>query len=194
MFSDDFDDEIRKERGLEFFARNDNFFRSQISLGEYESLPRAKFTQFFGEESYAHYVSFYPSVLFIDLGDVAKFLKIKNEPGFEAINIEYIADAVCSFIGLDSAIHEVLWNTFDEDVSAEVQARLGVDELSSHMTEPFNTAMGIIAEISGILQCYLINSRYPLVEEKSIYTVESERGGLLALRIRTYKELEEDYG
>lgn len=194
MFSDAFDEMMRKESGLEYYSQNNNFFRSVITLEDYRRLPRVKFEHFLGEEPYKFYVRNYPPAVFIDMSDINQFLKSKREPGFDAINIEIIADVTCGYIGNNADIYEVLWNTFDEDVTAQVQAQLGVDEHNYQMTVPFNTAMGLVCEISQIVQSYLINSGYPLIEEKSIYTVGKSLGGLLGLRLRTYDELTRDYG
>lgn len=193
MFYPDYDEDVKRELGIELYSQNDNFFRSGIKLEEYAALPRLKFDSFFGEDTYKYYIRQYPPVVFIDLGDITRFLRTTSEPGFDAIDINAIAELICEFIGLPDSIYEVLWTTFDEDITSVIQARLGVDELDSQMTIPFNNAMAAIGDIATLIQNYLINSRYPIIEHKSIYTVGVEKSGLLALRLRTYKELADEF-
>ncbi|BAW19133.1 hypothetical protein [Ralstonia phage RP31] len=178
-----------KERGIELYGSNDKFFRKPITPGEYASLVRRPFDSFDGKEDYLQYTEGLSLYVFIDMHDILQFLRVGDNPGYSVIDVKTVADVACDFLGEDSNIGDVLWNSFEEEISSEIQARLGAeDEAACLMGEPFNDAVGTMYEVATMVQNYLVNARFPLVETESVYTAEKFEKGLLVLRLRTWEE------
>lgn len=178
---------------IQEFKQNDNLFRTRVDHSGNELLRKFSFDEVNTPELYQLAVTNLPQVVFIDLGDVYKFLKIKNHPGLDPADISLICDTVCEFLGDESEFHEALWNTFDEDVVAAISARLGSSEEAALSSVPFNEAMEVIVAIAELVKSYLVNAEYPLIEFTSFYKHEGFKNGLLGLRLRTFEEIQEDY-
>lgn len=178
---------------IQEFRQNDNLFRAQVDYSGNELLKRFTFDDVNTLEGYQLATSNLPPVVFIDLGDVHKFLSIKNHPGLEPTNINLICDIVCDFLGDECEYHEALWNSFDEDVVSTIAARLGSSEDAALSSVPFDEAMEIITKIAQLIKNYLVNAEYPLVETTSIYKLAGCKNGLLGLQLRSFEEIQEDY-
>lgn len=194
MSSDSFTDP-EDMRDIEQFALNNNLFRQEVTFNDYEELRRASFEELQGELGWKNYIYGLMPVVFIDLLHVLRYLRFKNKhgflrPGLSAINIKTIADLVCDRMGLDDEFHELLWTAFDEEVTTAVMAELGLDEKDGLVETPFESAMDAVVEIAHVIQRYLINAGYPLIDSQSVYKVHDVKNGILALRLRTYEELE----
>lgn len=190
MCSDDFDPESpeNKSRGVELYGTDDNFFRKQIVPGDLLELPNRDFGTFYGKEDYQQYTQGCALYVFIDLRDILKYLRV-DVAGRSVIDIKITADITCDYLGDSSAIGEILWETFEEEISTDIQARLGSEEIPCIHGEPFNEAIEAMYDISFIIQKYLVNAQFPLVENESVYTAEKFERGLLVLRLRNWDEL-----
>lgn len=182
-------------RDIEQFAFNNNLFRNDVTFHDFGELRRIKFEELQGKLGWKNYIYGLMPVVFIDLLHVLRYLYFKNKhgfsrPGLSAINVKTIADIVCDFMGMEDEFHELLWASFDEEVASAVIAELGLDDLNGLIETPFETAMEAVVEIANIVQRYLINAGYPLVDFQSVYKVHDVKNGILALRLRTYEELE----
>lgn len=181
-----------EKQGIERYATNDNFFRHPISFEQYASLSIRQFESFQGVWDYQATVHQLSRVVIIDLKDIDRFLKSHDTPGFGAIDVGLIAEIVCNYVGTDDLV-DVLWCNLDDDIISEISARLGIDVDHHLMSEPFNTAMALVVEIGRLIENYLVNARFPLVNRESVYKAVDYKNGLLALRLRTYDELKELY-
>ena len=178
---------------IQEYKQNDNLFRTPVDHAGAQLLKRIKFDDVDTLVDYQLATLNLSPVVFIDLGDVYKFLKIKDHPGLDAADISLICDTVCEFLGEEAEYHEALYNTFDEDVIAAISARLGASEEAALSSVPFNEAMEVIVAIAELIKCYLINADYPLIETTSVYKHEGFKNGLLGLRLRTFEEIQEYY-
>lgn len=187
-------------RTIEQFAQNDSLFRSTVTFNDFASLRHSSFEGLHGPVGWTSYTYGYMPVVFIDLMYIVQFLFSKDEnrvfhsPGLNALNLKRIAQLVCGHMADDAEFHELLWDAFDEEVASTVMAELGLSDFDNEMADPFNGAMGALVEIANLIKRYLINAGYPLVGKSSIYTVYDIKNGILALRLRTYEELKEQYG
>lgn len=195
MVYDEIDDEIQAKRGIEKYGENNKFFRQGTTFDDFAKLPRVEFDVVEEQNNYLSFIRGLPQVVFVDLSDVQKLLNRDDAPGSDATDIRIIADIVCDFLGERSGFHEVLWEAFDEDITSEIAARFGSDESDlTIMQGPFDDAMEIVFETATLISNYLINARYPLVEESSVYKVGQCENGILLLQLRTHKDLVDNYG
>lgn len=178
---------------IEEYKQNDNLFRTEVNYSGNELLQRIRFDDVDTLINYQLATLNLSPVVFIDLGDVYKFLKVKNHPGLDPADISTICDIVCDFLGDEAEYHEALWNTFDEDVVATISAKLGSSEEAALSSAPFDEAMEVIVKIAQLIKNYLINAEYPLIETTSIYKHQGFKNGLLGLRLRSFEEIHEDY-
>lgn len=176
------------------FSQNDIFLRQPSSIGDFTQIPRATFDELHGEAAYNLFLFGLAPIVFIDVLDIFKFLKIRNKEGFEALDLKVIAQLVCDTLGDDDNFYDILMETFDEDITNDIVAKLGLDELNHHTAHIFNNATNVLAEIADVIKSYLINAQFPIVENESVYTVAGVQKGLIALRLRTFDELVNDYG
>lgn len=195
MYSDDFDPEAPeiKSRGVQQYSTDDKFFRKPFEPQDLAELPTRDFDTFQGMEDYHQYTQGCAQFVFIDLGDILRYLRIGDIAGRGVIDIRIMADVTCDYLGDNSAIGEILWTTFEEDISEDIQARFGTEEMPCIHGEPFNDAIEAMYDVSLVIQNYLVNARFPLVETGSVYTVEKFERGLLVLRLRTWEELVHEY-
>lgn len=178
---------------IQQYATNDSLFRRDVTFGEYTALPAYRRDEFPDEASYRTLVQHLPGVLMIDLGDIRKYLKITDEPGFDGIDVEYIASIVCDYLATEEDLVETLWNNIDDDIIADITARLGVD-IDNYMVGPnFDKAIAVVADIARLVERYLVNARFPIIDGQSVYTCGDYRHGIIALRLRTYVELQQDH-
>jgi hypothetical protein len=194
MTQDSIDPSFSEDLDINEFSQNENFFRTPYTLAALEALPKVTFEELGGREGYLTYIKNLTPVFFIDLWDVFKFLKIKSAPGFDPIDIKIIAELVCDFLGNDAEFYEALWNSFDENVAANVTAQLDLDEYSAVMSVPFDNAMQVINSIAELIKRYLVNAGTPIIEGGCLYKVADYKNGIIGLQFRTYEELEEEYG
>lgn len=183
-------------KGIELFSGDDKFFRCQFSPDDYADLQRYKFDNLRGALDWQLAVGLLPRVVFIDLGDILRYIR-QTQPGMEgysAIDIETIAEIACDFHGNDSSYMDVLWQCFEEETASVIQAALGVTEETGMLESgPFNDTMAVLYEIIITIQAYLVNARFPLIEDSSVYTVGDYRNGIIGLRLRTWKEVKEAF-
>ncbi len=179
--------------GVEKYSRNNNFFRTQFSPGDFVELPRRTFASFANEQDFRQYHCLYPRIVFIDLGDIKRYLSIENKPGFSAIDVMKIAGITCTFIGDETVLTDVLWSSFEEEIVSTIMAELGIDYEGSALGEPFNEAIGVVFEISNLVARYLVHANYPLVEGESIYGPAEYKNGIVALMLKEYSALAVDY-
>lgn len=191
MSSKNSDDGFKEENDIEQYSQNDKAFRAEITFQKFESLRRATLAEIDTPADYTAYLQGVPDIVFIDLWDILKFLKIKHSNGFDAIDIKAIAEIVCDYLGSDSDFQEVLYTTFDEDIASVIIACLGIDGDGPTwmLSQPFNTAMEILVEIGSLIRRYLINAEYPLIGDSSVFKVADSKNGILALKLRNYDEL-----
>lgn len=182
-----------EKAGVEKYLRNNNFFRTEFTYGDYADLPRRTFASFANEEDYLHYHCLLPRVVFIDLGDVRKFLLAEKQPGLSAVDVMRIAEITSTFIGDDVTLTNVLWFSFEEEIASTIMAELGIESSSPLLREPFNEASKTVFDISAIIRRYLVNAKYPLVEGESIYGPAEYKNGIVALMIKEYQALAIDY-
>lgn len=176
------------------FSQNDNFFRSEICMGGIDNLNKIEFESIPNKLSYDLMTLDLPGVVMIDLGDVAKFLEVRDQPGFDPINIRRIADIVCDFLGDDSEFYEAIWTAHDENISSSISAQLGSSEEEALSSTPFEKAMDVTNAIANLVRNYLITANYPVIETSSIYKVGGYKNGIIALQLRDYSELKEEFG
>jgi hypothetical protein len=190
MSSKSSDPDIKDENDIEQYSQNDIAFRADVTFKKFFELRRANIEDFDSELLYRAYIAGLPDVVFIDLWDILKFLKIKNQNGFDAIDIRSIGEIVCDYLGDEAQFHEVIWETFDEDIASVIMACLGIDrdEPGWIFSLPFNTAMDVIVEIANVIKRYIVNAEYPLIGNASVYKVADSKNGILALKLRTFGE------
>lgn len=179
--------------GVEKYLRNNNFFRTEFTNGEYESLPRRTFASFTNAQDYNHYHCLLPKVVFIDLGDIRRFLLTEKMPGLSAIDVMKIAGITATLIGDDITLTDVLWASFEEEIACTIMAELGCDYCSPLLSDPFNASIGAVFEISSIVRRYLVNAKYPLVEGESVYGPAQYKNGLVVMMLKEYSALATDY-
>jgi hypothetical protein len=191
------DQEPPEDRGVLKYQKDDNFFRQPITAQDLADVPKVEFDDFANKEEYLRCIRDIPFVVFIDVSDIAKYLKVVNIDGVGAIDVKRIAQIVCDFLGEDTNIPDMLWGDFEDDVAAEIQAKLGLEDTDTTavlMGSPFNSSMEVVYEIANVVQRYLINAKFPIVEKESIYGVEEYSKGILALRVKSYEQFVEAYG
>lgn len=194
MSLNDLVDSLDMEKpGVEKYSRNNNFFRTAFSAGELVELPRRTFASFAGEQDYCLYHSLYPRVVFIDLGDIRRYLYAEKKPGLSAVDVMKIAGITCTFVSDETMLTDVLWNSFEEEIASTIMAELGVDYESPLLSDPFNEAIGAVFEISNLVLRYLVHANYPLVEGESIYGPAEYKNGIVALMPKKYSALAVDY-
>lgn len=179
--------------GVEKYLRNNNFFRTEFTYGDYNDLPRRTFASFVNAQDYDKYHCLLPKIVFIDLGDVKTFLLSEKQPGLSAVDVMKIAGITSTFIGDDIMLTDVLWSSFEEEIACTVMAELGIDYYSPLMSDPFNTSIGVVFEISSIVRRYLVNAKYPIVEGESVYGPAQYKNGLVAMMLKEYSALATDY-
>lgn len=184
------------DRGVLKYQQDDNFFRQPITAQDLADTPRISVDDFSDRADYMKLVKDLPFVVFIDLGDVAKYLRVIPIDGLGALDVRAIATVVCDCLGEDSNIPDMLWGAFEDEVAAEIQAKLGLedgDTTAVLMGGPFDNSMEVLYEIANVVQRYLINARFPIVEMESIYQVEDYKNGVLALGLKSYDQFVEAY-
>ena len=179
--------------GVEKYLRNNNFFRTEFTNGEYESLPRRTFASFANAQDYNHYHCLLPKVVFIDLGDIRRFLLTEKVPGLSVVDVMKVAGITATFIGDDVTLTDVLWSSFEEEIACNIMAELGIEYYDPLMSDPFNTSIGVVFEISAIIRRYLVNARYPIVEGESVYGPAEYKNGLVVMMLKEYSALATDY-
>ena len=145
MSLNDLADSLDMEKpGIEKYSRNNNFFRTAFSAGELVELPRRTFASFASEQDYYLYHSLYPRVVFIDLGDIRRYLYAEKKPGLSAVDVMQIAGSTCTFVSDETMLTDVLWNSFEEEIASTIMAQLGVDYESPLLSDPFNEAISAV--------------------------------------------------
>lgn len=199
MFSDDFDPSAPeiKERGVEMYAQNDSYFRQLFTMEEYTSLPRMGFDAIGSDAAYRAYVQHLPHVVFIDMGDVAKYLHSSQQVGLGVLDVSHVAEIVTEFLGAEDSLCDVLWSSFETEIVSELQAALGVeaddDNGSLIIGPPYDNAVAILFEVANVIQRYLVKARFPLVEMSSVYGVHNYQNGIVMLKLRQWADFEAAY-
>lgn len=175
------------------FSQNDKFFRSYVIEEQFNALPRITFAEVSDPQSYANYVRNLAPTMFIDLGDIHHYIALNKIHGLDTTDIEILAQIVCDYFNEQGSLHEMIWESFSENISEVLSAKLGLDEATILLTDTFNICIENIYQISSILHCYLINANTPIVETNCIYQFDRYKNGLIGLRLRTFDELKEIY-
>ena len=179
--------------GVEKYSRNNNFFRTAFSAGELVELPRRTFASFANAQDYNFYHSLYPRIVFIDLGDIRRYLYAEKKPGLSAVDVMKIVGITCTFVSDETTLTDVLWASFEEEIVSTIMAELGVEYESPLLSDPFNEAIGAVFEISNLVMRYLVHANYPLVEGESIYGPAEYKNGIIALMLKEYSAMAVDY-
>lgn len=191
------DQDPPEDRGVLKYQRDDNFFRQPITPADLNDTPRVEFDDFANKDEYLKCIKDLPFIVFIDVSDVAKYLRVINIDGIGALDVKRIAEIVTDCLGNESDIPDMLWGAFENEVAAEIQAKLGLEDSDTSAilgSGPFSSSMDVLYEIASVVQRYLINARFPIVENESIYGVVEYSKGILALRVKAYEEFVEAYG
>lgn len=178
-----------EDLGIEQYRTNDSQFRLYFSDAQYVALPRRDFNTFLGKFDYDAYVSKLKPIVFIDLKDLQLYLKTKNIPGFGALRIHEVAEVVCDSLGNLTNIPDVLWNKHVDEIYAEVQGELGLDDDSDALgVAPFQDSTDSLFSIADVITRYMVQAGFPIVESESVYEAYRFERGLLVLRLRTWEE------
>ena len=109
------------------------------------------------------------------------------------MDVMKVAGITATFIGDDITLTDVLWSSFEEEIACNIMAELGIEYYDPLMSEPFNTSIGVVFEISSIVRRYLVNARYPIVEGESVYGPAEYKNGLVVMMLKEYAALATDY-
>lgn len=178
---------------IEKYTRNNNFFRTTYTQDDINELPSRTFASFINEQDYKQYHCLFPKIVFIDLGDIRRFLIAEKSPGLSAVDVIKIAEITATFIGDSIMLTDILWYSFEEEIASTIMAELGVEYDNPLISDPFNDAIGVVFEISNIVSRYLVNANYPLIEKESIYGPAEYKNGLIALMLKEYSALAKNY-
>lgn len=178
-----------RENAIDQYRTNDLAFREEITEGQYAALKRFDIEDIETEEIYSQITATLPTVIFIDMTDVYKYVKINSTHSLDNADISTLISLVADELGDESQLHSVIWEHFTDDLTSQLSAKLGVDENDILTGDAFNLAMENLYSIASIIVNYLVNVNVILINACSIYGYFQERNGVVAFKLRTFKEL-----
>lgn len=184
----------KEDLGVEKYRGIVNSFRNAVSESDDELLPTVQPNETFTREHYLNLVNRHPRNLIIDLRDVELYLRKEDSGGLSILKVMDIAEIVCSNLCYEADINDVIWNRYDEDLTAQSAAILGVDETSWQVAHAFDHGINTVYDIISVIKRYLVNGRTPQVRGVSVYGPKSFDRGYLVLGLQTYDELIRNIG